>query len=109
MCEWCEENKGEPIGCQDCGKMICQDHKSEDDVISPPYVTTDGDVYCWSCGRRNQRDIDQMEEDEAAEYGWDYYPADWYDPTSPVSELEPEETPRYKYIGEGSETEDTSS
>lgn len=107
MCEWCDENNGEPIGCQDCGMMICLDHNRSDDVISQPYVTTEGDVYCLRCGSRNQRAIEEMEEIEAEEYGWDFYPSDWYDPSSPVSELEPEETPRYKYIGEGSEADGT--
>lgn len=35
---------------------------------------------------------------------WDfYYPAPWFDPASPVSELEPPDTPTHRYIGPGSE------
>ena len=44
------------------------------------------------------------EDDEYDEYdGWDYYPADWYDANSPISKLEPMDTPRSIYIGEGSQ------
>lgn len=78
MCDWCKENDGEPIGCQDCGVMLCWDITGFDDVLSQPYVTSYGDVYCLRCGRRNQQAIEDMEEEEAEEYGWDY-PYSWYD------------------------------
>ena len=64
MCEWCVENNGEPIGCQDCGMMICLDHVGSDDVISEPFVTTDGDVYCLRCGQSNQREIDRLDDED---------------------------------------------
>lgn len=43
-------------------------------------------------------------EDDDEEGPYHFYNADWYDPDSGVSELEPEETPRQTYIGPGSET-----
>jgi hypothetical protein len=78
MCEWCEENGGEPASCQDCGRMICWDHESGtgDDVITRPYVTASGDVYCVRCGSR----MDQEEDDAINEEGgYDPYFDNWYD------------------------------
>lgn len=80
MCDWCEENNGEPDSCQNCGVLICWDIKGFDDVMSEPYVTNYGDVYCLRCGRQEQQEIDEQEEEEAEEYGWFDYPFSWYDP-----------------------------
>lgn len=76
MCEWCEQEQ--QAYCQDCGSLICQDAKGDgDDVVSAPYVTSYGDLYCWRCGISNQRDIDDMEEEEAEEWGFmDFDPYD---------------------------------
>lgn len=70
MCDLCDKNGGEMIGCQDCGTDICWD-------MHNVYVTTYGDVYCTGCGRHEQADIDEQEEDE---YNGEGYPYDWYDP-----------------------------
>lgn len=98
MCNWCDENNGDPISCQNCSKMLCWDHEGEgDDVISRPYVTASGDVYCVSCGRR----MDQDEEDaiEADPYNYDEYTDGWYDADM---DFENEES-NGRYIGEESE------
>lgn len=69
MCKWCDEG-GEY--CQDCGCIICEDFEGDtgDDSVRAPYVTSSGDLYCWTCGQSNQRDIDRMEAEEAEEWGW---------------------------------------
>jgi len=92
MCEWCDENNGEMIGCQNCGTDICWDMKNV-------YVTTYGDVFCTHCGRIEQHDIDEAEEEDS--YGYDFYGASWYDPDM---DFENEES-NGRYIGEGSEEE----
>jgi hypothetical protein len=93
MCDWCDENNGEPIGCQNCGRMICWDNKAEDDVFSRPYVTASGDVYCVSCGAR----MDQEEEDAIEDEGYyNDYTDGWYDPDM---DFENEES-NGVYIGE---------
>ncbi|MCA0455629.1 MAG: hypothetical protein LCI00_16760 [Chloroflexi bacterium] len=79
MCNWCDENGGELTYCQNCGRELCWDFLALDDVTSPPSVTTTGDVYCLSCGKREQDEIDRVEEEEADEYGWNHYPYSWYD------------------------------
>lgn len=107
MCYMCEENNGEMEGCQDCGSMICFDIRrgGGDDVMSRAYVTNEGDLMCERCGSRYDRAAEKWDDVEGDEYdGWDNYPEDWYDAKSPVSEIEPPETPRMKYIGPGSET-----
>ncbi len=63
MCEWCDENGGKPIGCQDCGASICWDWRNVG-------VTESGDVFCKSCAQRNQEERDRLDEQEAAEWGW---------------------------------------
>lgn len=102
MCDWCDENGGEPISCQDCGRMICWDVEVgvEDDVLTRPYVTASGDVFCFRCGSR----YDEAEEEAADEEydGWDYYPASWYDPDM---DFENEES-NGVYIGEDQEPDD---
>lgn len=62
--------------------------------------------YHGECFEELRYDIGEYDEDEEFEddFGFDYY-EDWYDPKSPLSEIEPEDTPRTKYIGPGSEYE----
>jgi hypothetical protein len=64
MCFMCEENNGEPIGCQDCGVMICLDIEEGDDVLQPAGVTSSGDVYCLFHAMKNE---------EAAEEAWEEF------------------------------------
>jgi hypothetical protein len=70
MCDWCEENDGESLGCQSCGTMICWDVKvgEGDDIISRPFVTSSGDVYCTGCGIEMERAEQESMEEEAAFY-----------------------------------------
>jgi hypothetical protein len=82
--------------CQDCGDLISF-------ADGTAYVTESGDVYCRECGR--QADEDQWDAD-AEDSPWDFYPEPWYDPTSPISELEPPETPTHRFIGNVGEVED---
>lgn len=81
MCEWCEENGGEPISCQDCGKLLCWDIEGEgDDIMGRPYVTAAGDVFCVSCGQSVDRaeeedeysDLDDYGDEEFDDYDEDY-------------------------------------
>ena len=70
MCEWCDENNGEPIGCQGCGRMICWDfdYCGMHDVLSRPYVTSSGDVYCYACGKSvEEEDYERVFGDELYE------------------------------------------
>jgi hypothetical protein len=65
MCkELCDANDGEEQSCQRCGRLICFDTQTADDVCAPAYVTASGDVYCRDCGSR----LDRLEDDEADEY-----------------------------------------
>lgn len=102
MCEWCEENGGNLSYCQNCGRGICWDCESGtgDDVITRPYVTASGDVYCVSCGTRE----DQAEQDALDEEGYyfDDYSDNWYDPDM---DLENEES-NGAYIGPGNRTDE---
>lgn len=66
MCSICDENNGEMAGCQDCGRLICFDVESSDDVVARAYVTASGDLFCARCGRA----YDEAEEEEFEE---DYY------------------------------------
>ena len=71
MCEMCQENGNEPVGCQNCGKMICWDYTLDqsDDIMGTPFVTSSGDLYCYNCGIEMERAEEiQMEEDAT------YYP-----------------------------------
>jgi hypothetical protein len=76
MCDWCKENNGEALGCQQCGCMICWDVEPNqgDDILSRPFVTSSGDVYCSYCGRRMERAEQKAMEEEAC-----YFPDDPYD------------------------------
>lgn len=57
---------------------------------------------CWDELRAEAGEDIEDSDDEAEWDGWEY-PAAWYDPDSPVSALEPDDTPRSHYIGPGSE------
>lgn len=54
--------------------------------------------------------IHEFDDDSENEFDdgddWDEYPESWYDAKSPISDLEPKETPRTRFIGEGSEFAD---
>lgn len=55
MCkELCEDYDGQT--CQDCGKFVCFDVKSGDDLFRPAYVTEDGDLFCDRCGPAHDED-----------------------------------------------------
>ena len=66
MCYLCKNNDlGDGFGgdfesCQNCGRLICFDVDSGDDVIRPAYVTSSGDLFCDPCGRKH----DEPEEAE---------------------------------------------
>lgn len=83
----------EYFGCQDCGDTISF-------ADGTAYVTISGDVYCRACGRAMDEAQEAMDAEDSP---WDFYPAAWYDPKSSLSELEPDDTPRTRYIGPGSE------
>jgi len=70
VCDWC--NEATQTYCQDCRRIICQDMKGLDDVMSAPYVTESGDLYCLSCGSRAQREQDEQDEAENEFALWDY-------------------------------------
>jgi hypothetical protein len=71
MCEKAErEGRGQET-CQDCGRLICFDTKSEDDASAPAFVTTSGDLFCRSCGMK-QEAAEMLGEDQAG--AGDYYP-----------------------------------
>lgn len=83
----------EVFGCQDCGADISF-------ADGTAYVTASGDVYCRRCGRAMDEEQEEMDAEDSP---WDFYPEPWYDAKSPISELEPDDTPRTRYIGAGSE------
>ena len=68
MCDWCEQEI--QTGCQDCGRMICKDMERGDDIISPPYVTASGDLFCFRCGPDYDRDD---EEDGFYDDDWGFW------------------------------------
>jgi hypothetical protein len=41
--------------CQQCGRLIDGGAVGYDDVVSSPYVTESGDLYCIPCGREMDR------------------------------------------------------
>lgn len=65
MCELCDENGGEMLSCQDCGKLICFDIEGGDDVCQPAFVISSGDLLCRRCGIRWEQEEEQMMEEEA--------------------------------------------
>jgi hypothetical protein len=87
-----EENDDDGY-CQNCG-----DYYSFSDGTAG--VTASGDVYCRDCARAMDEEQEEMDAEDSP---WDFYPEPWYDARSGVSEVEPEDTPRIKFIGEGSE------
>lgn len=100
MCWLCDENDGDYVHCQDCGRLICEDFGGSDDVVDRPYVTASGDLFCARCGRGHDEREEAMDDD--LDFGWEY-PAAWYDPGSDLDQLEDDDTPRTTYIGPGSE------
>ncbi len=67
MCQLCDQNGGDMLSCQDCGRLICFDNAPDSaDVADRAYVTASGDLFCTRCGRK----YDQAEEDERED---DYY------------------------------------
>lgn len=58
--------------CQNCGRLLYDDlGPGYDDVVSEPFVTSSGDVYCIPCGRETER---EMEDEEAEGFPeWDPY------------------------------------
>lgn len=100
MCELCDQNDGEYMSCQDCGRMICYDVTSSDfDVIDRAYVTASGDLFCARCGSRYDQAEEEAYDDEYD--GWDEYQSGWYDPDM---DFENEDS-NGRYIGDGSEEE----
>ena len=93
MCSWCEETEDGVMYCQDCGKMICFDYEGVDDVTAPAYVTASGDLFCLPCGSRYDREEEESYDED--DYGWEEYPASWYDSKSNLDQLEDADTPRY--------------
>jgi hypothetical protein len=96
-CAWHEGAEGRKVGpdddphegCQNCGKLIetkdCAgcgltfldfSIKDFDDVISGPFVTSDGDLMCIPCGRHHEQAVRDAEDAESARDGdWhEYYP-----------------------------------
>lgn len=66
-----ENDDGCEGGCQSCGRLIDKSAKGYDDIVSAPYATESGDLYCIPCGREVDRA--QRETDEADGFG-DYDP-----------------------------------
>lgn len=66
-----EDDDGYEGGCQNCGRLIDKSAKGYDDIVSAPYATESGDLYCIPCGREVDRA--QRETDEADGFG-DYDP-----------------------------------
>jgi hypothetical protein len=65
--------------CQDCGRLICFDQKTIDDVIAPAYITSAGDLFCSSCGSAYDRPtIEEMDEWLAM---WEDYPGELLEDT----------------------------
>lgn len=54
-------------GCQSCGKLLDRSAIGYDDIVSAPYVTQDGDVYCIPCGR----EMDRLADEQAEAEGYD--------------------------------------
>ncbi len=66
MCkELCENDEFGMQSCPDCGKLICFDTKSGDDIIRPAYVTSSGDLYCDRCGSRHDRAEEEEYDDDS--------------------------------------------
>jgi len=70
MCKLCDESEMGYVCCSDCGRMVCFDVQSGDDIIRPAYVTTGGDLKCDLCGP----DYDREDEDDI--FDPSYHPGD---------------------------------
>lgn len=66
MCWLCNNNDGELQGCQDCGRLICFDVEAVDDTVRRAFVTSSGDLFCDLCGSRCERELEGIQEQEAA-------------------------------------------
>ena len=55
-----EEDYG---GCQDCGRLLDKSMEGYDNIVSAPYMTESGDLFCIPCGR--EHDKAEREADEA--------------------------------------------
>lgn len=92
LCKWHEgddpiDMEYGPPGCQGCGNLYkvkdCEGcgetfidwgSRGYDDVISAPYVTASGDLYCARCGPGYDEEDERMIDDEADEWGgWTPY------------------------------------
>lgn len=60
---------GDMGGCQNCGRLIVRGAVGYDDIVSAPYATEGGDLYCIPCGRAQ----DKAEREQAEQ---DYYDED---------------------------------
>jgi len=70
MCKLCDYDRDEMANCQFCGKLVCYDVRTEDDIASPACATTQGDLACLSCAREAQ----EAEERQTEAFG--YYEED---------------------------------
>jgi hypothetical protein len=68
MCEMCDKNAGEPVGCPDCGRLVCFDFEGFDDITSRAVGNSHGDLSCIPCARRTQAEDDRAAEEEAELY-----------------------------------------
>lgn len=57
-----------PESCQSCGRLIWGDSKGYDDIVSGPYVTESGDLFCIPCGREMDRAERAAVEDEYLDF-----------------------------------------
>lgn len=67
-------------GCQNCGRLIEKGSKGYDDIVSAPYVTQSGDLYCIPCGIAQDRA--EQEDDQNNAFG-DYDPYEDQDANTP--------------------------
>ena len=74
MCYLCDESGDEPVGCQDCGCLICFDIEDGDDILRPAYVTASGDLFCDRCGPEYDREEDDYGDDPS--WQWPGYNED---------------------------------
>ena len=75
MCELCDEFPQGIAYCPFCGRMICYDTKSIDDICAPASATSSGDLACLPCAQHYDR---IQEEQDALEWGhlWEHYPGE---------------------------------
>ena len=63
MCTLCAPD-GTMASCQDCGVWICFELKGRDDMMTPAYVTTSGDLFCDGCGPAYDLADEEAEHDD---------------------------------------------